>query len=375
MPDFDIIIIGAGAFGSSTAYYLSKSGKKVLVLDRFNPPHDKGSSHGQTRVIREAYFENPIYVPLLQRSYQLWENLEMASGKELLIKTGGLMLGKRDSHVVTGTLESAHINNLSCELLNDEEITNQFPAFNPTKGTYGVYEKNAGILFPERCIDTYLSLAQNEKTTYKFEEVVTKVEHNEDKIKVVTNKAIYTSNKIIISTGAWINELIADLDIPLQVSRQVLFWFTLHTEKPESFSIPNFPIYIWNTDNNEHFYGFPDIGNGFKIALHDKGENADPNTLNREVTNLEINNMNSLIKLYFNTESTYINSSVCMYTNTPDDDFIIDYHPSNKNIIIASPCSGHGFKFSSVIGEILSDMATEKQIEFDLYPFRLSRFK
>ncbi|PHX74276.1 MAG: FAD-dependent oxidoreductase, partial [Chitinophagaceae bacterium] len=128
MPDFDIIVIGSGAFGSSTAYHLSKTGKKVLVLDRFHPPHDKGSSHGQTRVIREAYFENPIYVPLLQRSYQLWTNLEMASGKELLIKTGGLMLGKRDSHVATGTLESARSNNLTCELLTSTEIKNKFPA-------------------------------------------------------------------------------------------------------------------------------------------------------------------------------------------------------------------------------------------------------
>lgn len=375
MPDFDIIIIGAGAFGSSTAYYLSKTGKKVLVLDRFKPPHDKGSSHGQTRVIREAYFENPIYVPLLQRSYQLWSNLEMASGKELLIKTGGLMLGKRDSHVVTGTLESARINNLTCELLNEREVKNKFPAFHPTDQTYGVYEKNAGILFPERCIETYLSLAQGEKTTFNFEEIVTKVEHDSTEITVVTNKSIYTSHKIIISTGSWINELIADLNIPLQVSRQVLFWFKLNNVDTTHYSMPNFPIYIWNTDNNEHFYGFPDLGNGFKIALHDKGENTDPNKLNREVRIDEISKMKSLIKLYFNAESTYINSSVCMYTNTPDDDFIIDYHPSNKNIIIASPCSGHGFKFSSVVGELISDMVTGKPIEFDLSPFRLSRFK
>ena len=375
MPDFDIIIIGAGAFGSSTAYHLSKTGKKVLVLDRFHPPHDKGSSHGQTRVIREAYFENPIYVPLLQRAYQLWTNLEIASGKELLIKTGGLMLGKRDSHVVTGTLESARINNLNCELLNDTEINNKFPAFHPTNETYGVYEKNAGILFPERCIDAHISLAQGETTTFNFKEVVTKIKHDSTQIKVITDKANYTCDKIIISTGAWIKELIADLTIPLQVSRQVLFWFKLNTEHVSYFSIPSFPIYIWNTDTNEHFYGFPDLGNGFKIALHDKGENSDPNTLNREVTIDEVNKMKSLIKLYFNTESVYINSSVCMYTNTPDDDFIIDYHPSNNNIIIASPCSGHGFKFSSVIGEIISDMATGKPLEFDLSPFRLSRFK
>lgn len=371
---FDVAIIGAGAFGSAAAYHLSKTGKKIIVIDRFIPPHNFGSSHGQSRIIREAYFESPVYVPLVQQAYQLWDELKKESNKKLLLQTGGLMLGAENCKVIQGAVLSAQTYNLPYELLSSNEIRKRFPGFKPTNETVGVFEENAGILFPEECIKTNLELAKNSNVLFCFNEIVSDITSNNNEIEIITNKGKYSAVKVIISAGAWMNDLLPGLQLPLTVARQVLFWFKCNGEDVKKFSPDNFPIYIWQCSEHKIFYGFPDIGDGIKIAIHHNGKQTTPHTIDRQVHETEINEMAALIKECLNTDVTFNYSAVCMYTNTPDEDFIIDYHPANKNIIIASPCSGHGFKFSSAIGKLLCDMALEKTLDFDISVFGIKRF-
>src|SRR4051794_22122680 len=255
---YDVVIIGAGAAGSSAAYHLSKTGKKILLLDRFTPPHNLGSSHGQSRIIREAYFESPVYVPLVQQAYKLWYQLEKESKKKLLLKTGGLMLGTYDSKVVQGAMQSAIQYHLPYEYLHSNEIKKRFPGFHPTEEIVGIYEQNAGILFPEECIKTNLELAKNSNVAFCFNEVVTRINSSIDNIEITTSKEKYTVSKVIVSAGAWLNELLPELQLPLTVTRQVLFWFKCREKDQQKYLPENFPIYIWQKEKEKIFYGFPD---------------------------------------------------------------------------------------------------------------------
>jgi len=207
-----------------------------------------------------------------------------------------------------------------------------------------------------------------------FNETVTSINKSPNSVEIKTDKGLYTAQKCIIATGPWMNKLIPEINLPLQTTRQVLYWYDIDKTNINYPSPENFPVFIWNTVSGKHFYGFPDIGNGFKIAFHDKGEECDPDHLNRNISIEEIEEMNQIIKSHFHFSARFNNAVTCIYTNTPDDHFIIDYHPDYNNIIIASPCSGHGFKFSSVIGKILADKALGNSIEFDLSPFELKKF-
>lgn len=370
---YDIVVAGAGAVGSAAAYHLSKTGKRILVIDRYTPPHNSGSSHGQSRIIREAYFEGPVYVPLVQQAYQLWYQLERESNKKLLLKTGGLMLGMPESTVVKGAVFSALEHHLPYEYLDSSEIKERFLGFNTPPDTVGVYEKNAGILFPEECIRTNLELAKNSNTSFHFNETITGITGRKDSVEITTTKGGYIAAKVIISAGAWLNELLPDLQLPLTVARQPLFWFRCGERDANKYLPENFPVYIWQCEKNKIFYGFPDLGDGIKIAIHHGGKKTSASAIDRQVQEEEINEMRMLIKDYLGVKASYNYSAVCMYTNTPDENFIIDYHPSNRNIIIASPCSGHGFKFSSVVGKLLCDMSMERPLSFDISVFNIAR--
>ena len=370
---FDIAIIGAGAIGSAAVYHLAKTGRKILVLDQYAPPHRFGSSHGESRIIREAYFESPIYVPLVQQAYKLWDELEKESGKKLFLKTGGLMLGDKKRRVFQGASKSAIQHNVPHEYLDSAAIKKRFPAFNPSEDTVALFEQNAGILFPEECITTQLQLAKRIGVSFHFGETVAFIQSKNDEVEIITDKARYKSNKVIVSAGAWMDELFPELHLPLSVKRQVLFWFKCRGRTAENFSPGNFPVYIWEHEENKIFYGFPDLGHGIKIAIHHGGQLTTANMVDRNVSSQEINEVAALLNRFFNVEATFDRSSVCMYTNTPDENFIIDYHPSNQNIILVSACSGHGFKFSSAIGKILCDMIVEKPLSFDISVFNLQR--
>ncbi len=372
--NFDVAVLGLGATGSAAAYHLAKTGKTILAIDKFTPLHPFGSSHGESRIIREAYFESPIYVPLVQQAYQLWHALERESGKKLLLKTGGLMLGNADTAVVKGAKSSADTHHLKYEYLDHTEISQRFPGFKPTPDTVGVFEKNAGILFPEACIKTHLELAKERGVTFQYNEAVAHITGKGDEVEIITDKGRYTAGKVVVSVGSWLGELMPELQLPLSIRRQVLHWFNSENDLTKPRFLPeNFPIYIWEYAPNRMFYGFPDLGEGIKIAFHHGGELTTPDGIDRTVSKEEIRQMEELTKRYLNINPTYHHSAVCMYTNTPDEDFIIDYHPAHKNIIIASPCSGHGFKFSSAVGKILCNMAADQPLNADLSFFSISR--
>lgn len=370
---YDIVVIGAGAMGSAAAYHLSATGKKVLVIDKFQPPHSMGSSHGESRIIREAYFESPLYVPLVQQAYALWQQLENEYGKQLFLKTGGLMLGDATSKVFAGAERSAAAYNIWYEVLESDAIKKKFPAFKPGKETTGLYERNAGLLFPEECIRAHILLAQKQHVEFCFNEKVIAIKNEGSGLRISTNRGEYVAGKLIVSAGAWMNKLFTDVQLPLSVARQVLFWFDYETAHRENFSPAHMPIYLWEYEKDKVFYGFPSVENKLKVAVHHKGKITDADTIDRTVADDEIKNMSNIIEEYLDVKVSFSHSAVCMYTNTPTEDFIIDYHPANNNIIIASPCSGHGFKFSSAIGKILCDMACNKIPGFDIAAFSIAK--
>jgi sarcosine oxidase len=372
---FDVIVLGLGAAGSSAIYHLSKSGKRICGIDQYSPPHNFGSSHGQSRIIRQAYHENPLYVPLIMKAYDLWEEIEKNSGQELFLRTGGLMLGSADSGVITGAEISARTHSIPYEYLERKEVNKRFPAFISQTDTVGILEKNAGILFPEKCITANIELAGRNGVQLHLGEKVISIKHHIDSVEIKTSKGTYTAEKIIISAGAWTTELLPELGLPLTVERQILFWFRDASSEQKSLGPGSLPIYIWEHAPGEIFYGFPDLGDGIKVARHHAGLLTNPHILTKYVEQHEIMDMESLVKEHFNIDPAFNYATTCMYTNTPDEDFIIDHHPHNDNIIIASPCSGHGFKFASVTGKILSDMAQDKSTGFDLSMFSLSRFQ
>lgn len=370
---YDVAIIGAGAMGSAAAYHLSATGKKILVIDQFAPPHQMGSSHGQSRIIREAYFESPLYVPLVQQAYEWWYELEKNYGKQLFLKTGGLMLGNAGSKVFEGAARSASAFDIWYEVLQNKDIKNNFPAFKPGPDTIALYEKNAGVLFPEECIKAHITLAQKENTRFCFNEKVSAIKTTNNTIQIVTGKHTYYAHKLIITAGAWLNTLLPELQLALSVARQVLCWFNYNSAKPENFMPGNFPVYIWEYQAGKMFYGFPALENQLKIAIHHEGETTTADAVNRTVSHDEVERIIAIAENFLDAKLSFSHAAVCMYTNTPSEDFIIDYHPQNANIIIASPCSGHGFKFSSAIGKILSDMACDKKPFFSLDAFSIKK--
>ena len=372
----DVIIIGLGAMGSAAAYHLARRGQRVLGLDRFSPPHTMGSSHGQTRIIREAYFEHPSYVPIVQRAYELWDELARAADAPLLLQTGGLMIGAPDSIVFTGAKHSAETHGLPHEILTASAVRTRFPALRPGDDMLAVLEPRAGILFPERCIAAHLTLASQHGANLRTEEPVLRWTASEHGVEVVTTKGTYRAAQMILSAGSWARELLPDLNPPLTIERQTLFWFEPKTA-PELFYPERCPIHLWQIGGEvgrRFFYGFPDLGEGMKIAWHHDGSNVSPDFVSRDVTPDEVESMRGLLRRYLpQADGRFRSAAVCLYTNTPDEHFWIDRHPAHSQVIIASPCSGHGFKFASAIGEILSDLAITRKSQFDLGLFG-SRF-
>lgn len=375
---FDVIVAGLGAMGSAAVYHLARRGQRVLGIDRFAPPHTLGSSHGHTRIIREAYFEHPQYVPMVQRAYAAWEDLERISGEHLFERTGGLMAGRADSAVVAGARASADHHKLPYEVLSAGDIRSRFPVLRVADDTVGLLEPRAGILFPERCIAVHLGFAAAHGATLRTNDPVTawSADLSGVGVKVETaSGASYTAERLVISAGAWANALLPELSIPLTIERAVVHWFDPARNHEDFTGRGGLPIFIWEYGPGLMIYGFPARDEGVKVALHHQGERtADVARVRREVGEHEIVEMRALLeRLMPDLNGRLRTSTVCLYTNTPDEDFVIDAHPAHPQVLIVSPCSGHGFKFSSAIGEIVTDLVVEGESAFDLTPFRLSR--
>jgi sarcosine oxidase len=375
----DVIIAGLGGMGSAAAYQLAARGQRVLGLEKFSPAHDKGSSHGRSRIIRQAYFEGAEYVPLLLRAYELWEQLERETGQELMTLTGGLMIGREDGELVSGSVKSADEHGLPYQMLDDAEIRRRFPAYAPGPETVALYEESAGFVRPEETVKAHLDLADSLGADLRFGEPVLSWEASEDRVRVETPVGSYEAERLVVSPGAWAPKLLGDLDLPLEVIRQVMFWYE-PTNSLEPFLPDRFPIFIWEPDDGNMFYGFPaqDDDRGVKAAFFRAGGvPTSPETIDREVQEEEIGFLRGYLAEHIpELAGRCLDARACMYTNTPDEHFVISVHPEHPRIVIACGFSGHGYKFCSVVGEILADLATDGSTRhpIDLFsPARLNK--
>ena len=374
MTTYDVAIIGLGAMGSSAAYHLAKRGASVIGFDRFTPPHTLGSSHGDTRIIREAYHESPAYVPVVQRSYELWAELEEESEETLLQLTGGVMFGSPEGETVAGARRSAELHGLAHEVLDADEIRKRWSQFSPPDDFAAVYEDRSGILFPEKCISAYLEGASSLGADLRYGTQASGWVGDGDGVTLQTSGGEISAGQLLITAGAWLPGLVPELSLPLEIERQVLFWFEPASNRA-AFLPPGCPIYIWEYEPGHAFYGFPDLGDGIKIARHHDGQIVDPDSLDRDIVTPEDEAMlrTQLSRLMPDAAGRVTRSEVCMYTNTPDHHYLIGFHPENDSVLIGSPCSGHGFKMASALGESFAELLLDGESKHDLSPFGLDR--
>lgn len=358
---YDKIILGLGAMGSSAAMQLARRGTRVLGLERFGVAHDQGSSHGRSRMIRLAYYEHPDYVPLLRRAYELWDELSRLAGESLLFRTGGLYLGRPECEVIAGARRSAAEHGLPIEVLDRDAVGRRFPQFRPDPGMIGVFEPSAGFLLPERVIAANLRLAESAGATINTGEQVIDWRAGSDGVEVVTDRATYSAGSLILAAGAWMAHLcrLPMLASRLRVTRQPLAWFQ---PLRDDLSVGTMPVWGIEHPSGGLLYGFPvhpaDDG-GLKAALHLPGPAADPDSLDRSEHPRDVDSIRAGLDRHLpGAAGAPVRHRACMYTNTPDGHFVLDRHPDHPNVVLASCCSGHGFKFASVIGEILADLAT-----------------
>jgi sarcosine oxidase len=373
-PAWDVIVVGLGAMGSAAAYHLAARGKRVLGLDRWQPPHAFGSAHGETRMIREAYFEDPFYVPIVQRAYDLWAELEREAGEPLMRLTGGLMIGPPRDALVTGAARSAEAHGLPHERLSAAEVRRRYPGFEPEDHTVAIWEPRTGMLFPEACVAAHLAGAARRGATLRYGETVIAWRSDGDGVEVETASGRYRAGQVVLAAGAWMPSLIAGADVPLRVSRQTLHWFE-PAAAPERFDPERCPAWIYEHAPGIFSYGFPRLNGAVKAAMHVPGETVDPDTLARETAPAESAALIGALRQYVpDIAGRQVRSEVCMYTNTPDMHFAMGRHPLFDQALIVSACSGHGFKFSSALGESIADLVAGRDARFDLEPFRLTRF-
>ncbi|MBB2772090.1 MULTISPECIES: N-methyl-L-tryptophan oxidase [Mycolicibacterium] len=355
----DVIVIGLGGMGSAAAYHLASRGQRVLGLEKFTPAHDKGSSHGGSRIIRQSYFEDPAYVPLLLRAYDLWDRLATDSAREVYRMTGGLFIGPPDCLTVAGSLRASRQWGLAHEVLDTDEIRRRYPNFTPRAGDIALYEAKAGFARPEMTVQAHLDLAEHAGATLRFGEEVTGWTATADGVRVTTAAGTYSAGQLVICPGAWAPQLLAEFGIPITVERQVLYWLD-----PVGGTEPfvDHPIFIAENERAEQIYGFPAIDGphgGVKVAFFRKGVECTPDTIDRVVHEREIREMrDEAARLLPALDGPCVHSATCMYSNTPDQHFVIARHPDSVNVTVACGFSGHGFKFVPVVGEILADLAT-----------------
>ncbi len=370
---YDAIVLGVGGMGSSTLYQLARRGHRVLGLERYDVPHAMGSSHGQTRIIRLAYYEDPSYVMLLQRSYELWRQIEGRAGERLLHITGSIDAGPPDSWVFKGSLRSCLEHDLPHEVLTSKELTRRYPGYRLPRETLAVLQPQGGFLLPERCVVAYVNAALAEGAEVHGRERVLEWHPAGDGVRVITDRAVYEADRLVVTAGAWSAELLPFLDGLAVPERQVLAW--LQPQRPELFTPDRLPVFNLLVDEGR-FYGFPVHGiPGFKFGkYHHFQEAGDPDLLELEPRPDDEQILREFAARYFPDGAGPTMSLVgCMFTNSPDNHFIIDTHPDHPQVSFASPCSGHGFKFASVIGEVMADLAERGATRHNIELFRLDR--
>lgn len=375
MAAYDVIIAGLGAMGSAAAFFLAERGARVLGLDRFRPPHTMGSTHGGSRIIRETAFEHPRYVPFVRRAYECWRIIERAAGRPLLQETGGMFIGAPDGLVVRGSRDSALAHRVPFEELSLEELARRYPVYRPAAGAVGFFDKRAGILAPEDCVAACLGHAAARGATLRFDEPVEGWDVDGKSVSVVTATGRHTASRLVLATGAWMQEPLAALAVRAMVERVLMHWFA--PADPAPFAPGRFPVSLIEYAPNEVFAAFPlDQDGAVKVTVHHSGNPTTATTVQRSVTTGEVAAMRELLVHRLPAAAgQYVRSAACLYTNTPDGHFVIDRHPASELVILASACSGFGFKFASAVGEALTELALDGRARQDLSAFRLDRFR
>ena len=374
MREYDVIVVGAGSMGMAAGYYLALGGKKVLLLDSNNPPHDKGSHHGETRIIRHAYGEGEEYVPLALKAQELWEELESKTGKQLFLKTGVLNVGKETSSFMQNIISSSKRYSLPIEILDATTIKERWPGITVPEDYIGCYETVSGVLRCEDCIDSYRELALLNGATIKTNSRVKNISVQEKQVFVQTDSESYSAPSLVLTAGAWSKELLSllDLDLPITPVRKTFAWFEADNEM---YGDDVFPAFSFETSFGQ-YYGFPSIQNaGLKIGRHDGGNPINPDEQRIPFGKEDEKDLVEFLKEYMPITKSLSHGKTCIYSLTPDENFIVDLHPNYSNIAIAAGFSGHGFKFSSVIGKILGELIVNGKTSENIELFSIDRFK
>ena len=369
---YDYIVLGNGGFGSSALYHLARRGARVLGLERFGVAHDRGSSHGQTRVIRKAYFEHPDYVPLLLRAYELWRELEAECGRTLYHEVGLTLGGLPDSGVITGAKIAAERHNLRLETLTPAEAAERFPSYRIPPEFAVVYEPEAGYLEVEACVRAHLDAAVHHGAELQVNEAVVEWQVDGRVVRVRTDRGEYEAGGLVITAGAWCGPLLVELNIPLQVLRKVLLWYETPLKKFDAAAGNG--CFFFETTGGE-YYGFPRIDGKVKLAEHTGGALVDdPLSLDRDLHLADTAGPQAFVATFMPELPRQVAQHVvCMYTKTPDSHFIVDRHPEYDNVVIGAGFSGHGFKFTSSIGEVLADLVDRKRTPLPVEFLSLNR--
>ena len=372
---FDVIVLGVGGMGSAAAYELARRGRRALGLEQFPLVHARGSSHGHTRVIRQAYYEHPNYVPLLRRAYERWYDLEQAAGRHLFTECGCLSIGLPGGELVEGVRASAREHGLTVEDLPGPDLARRFPQFRFDADVVGVLERQAGFLYVEDCVRAHCDAAVAAGAEIHAEEPALEWKVVGDGVEVRTTKATYSAARLVVAAGAWATRLLADVGVPLTVMRQVLTWF--RPADPAAFRRDVFPVFLADVPGGA-FYGLPAIDpRGVKVARHyGAPELPGPDGVEWAVRTTDTTPVYELLSRYVPAAADRLtHGEVCMYTLTPDRHFVIDVHPRFPQVAVAAGFSGHGFKFASLVGEVLADLAETGRTAHPIGMFRCGRFE
>ncbi len=374
MRAYDVIVLGLGGMGSAAAFECTRRGQRVLGIEQFPLVHDRGSSHGQTRVIRQAYYEHPDYVPLLRRAYNKWAELEQLTGTSLYTECGVLSLSPPEGEVVAGVMRAAREHGLTIESLTASEIRRRFPEFQLPDDYQGAFEPHAGYLFVEECVRAHLAAARSTGATLLAEERVIRWQATRTGVEVETTRGCYAADRLIMTAGPWTGEVLQQLGLPLWVLRKTLLWFD--PPDPARFRRDRFPVYLVESPTG-FYYGFPVLDSrGHKVARHDGGTLVEnPLSPVRELLPDDETDCRQFLRTHLpGAAGPLRHHEVCLYTMTPDQHFILDLHPESPRVVLGAGFSGHGFKFASVIGEVLADLSEKGTTPLPIERFRLGRF-
>jgi sarcosine oxidase len=378
---YDVIVTGVGTMGASACWYLAKRNLKVLGLEQFDIPHEQGAHAGQSRIIRKAYYEHSNYVALLDRAYHNWKEIEQQTSSKLYYKTGLLYFGDPASVLIKGTRETAEQYNLPLDVLSAKDASERFPQVKFNDHYQVLFEPDAGFITPEKSVATYVTDAISRGADIRGREKVIDWNYNGSHVTVKTDKGLYSASKLVISAGAWTKNIVPKIPAELTVTRQLIAW--MNPADWSSFTLNNFPCWFTNDDDGNLFYGFPILPPnefsgpvGLKLAHHKPGNKVDPDNVDRNIQPGEEVLLKNILERHFPGASGHVLTlKTCLYTNSTDANFIIDHVPgTDSHVAIATGFSGHGFKFSSVVGEILSDLIIDGKTNLPIDFLKLERF-